>query len=1337
VERFSEEPRDSSRDSQRRKRRASEAGLGKPEESSVHKKVKRGHSVESGNGKRKATEAELGEPEEPREYKKRAAGASSPEKGTRKNIDDISDSIVDKSEKILGIISPRLAVVPNEDVRELYKLIAIHNHLIKLPPSETNVDQLEMYKRRIGQWHDYFHKTYEEGKKGIEKPEFLPFEVKDYILPTILNMNKEIIDILKREHLEEANKKLSEISSLVLKALNAKNTSLLDQYCDRIAEWYDYVHKKYMNGEEGIRQPESIYEESSTQTPRYDFQELLPKDSERARRFFAVLQWPKPVEQAPAIIVVTHLFAADIPFLYAVKERGPLKMVIAKTVSRDPDVIRHFQYHNLHQKLGKRILHPNDMNDENKTFPIVDFGREVTEEPEDIAERIRRVLDPGQSVIILDHGAYFKKINEIQASLGDDHRIIGICETTLNGVLEYRKQERDGLLSKPVISISNEIKKADDVMIGDSIVASIRRILSPYNVNIRDQKALVIGYGAVGEAIAGNLRTEKVTIYDIANERQMHAKQHYTTITTDNERDGALEQSEIIYCATGNLALRATDYLKLRNGCFIVLGTSADIEIAAVPKDQYEYRPNRDNPNLHEYRSKTEDHYFYILGPKLDEYIGAANFTDLQPTSGSNINNVLGMAVAAIPQMYDNMFEEQKPGVQELRKENQRIVANIWMNYYNSDKLDPEEILRQRHRRTDIDGSTFKEISAELKLSRELEKKYGSNRPTPSLPILEPLRRSYAEGKIDTTTFKEILSKLEDSIKREQVFRGEDPDLGTSALGVLREKYATRGDIKTKEFEERLKQLEASIAKEQSLRSKGRSVDTSVLEALRRDYEQEKIDLATFKEMEPRLKASIKREEDFHTEVSYLDTSALRVLQERYASGAIKTEDFKAMLERLERSIVREQVLRKRSKKTLVDTSVLGGLRHDYEQEKIDATTFDDMRSRLEGSIKREQDFHTEVSYLDTSVLRVLQERYASGAIGTEEFEKRLENLDSSIVAEQAVLRNKKTSVDTGVLAVLRNRYVQGKIDATTFDEMRPWLELSIKKEQDFYRRDLSEDTTVLAVLGILRERYASGVIGTEEFEEKLEKLEGSIKNERDFHRRDLSVDTETEALAVLRGRYAQGEIDTATFDEAQSRQEVNMNMAEQTFSSENPFVNTGTLAVLRNRYAQGKIDTATFNKVQSELKASITIEKTFRREDPFVNTGTLESLRNRYAQGKIDTATFNKVQSGLKASITIEKTIHREDPSVDTGVLRSLREDYSNNVVDINEFKTMHEQLETAFKDDTDYRNEQALSVTLNIQQLMLKQYTKGDITADSLYKVLKELHNTFEEYRIQGSRS
>ncbi|HEY4035280.1 MAG TPA: hypothetical protein VGL94_15075 [Ktedonobacteraceae bacterium] len=975
----------------------------------------------------------------------------------------------------------------------------------------------------------------------------------------IIDMHKEISVIFKKEQPEEILEKFSAISNLVRETLNLDASKLtdaasLDRYYQQITKLYNDVRKH----------TGPIYKEAFTQTPEHDLKELLPKDRKKVNRFFAELPWPRRVEKAdtppPAIILVTHLFTHHIPFLYAVKDRGPLKMIIPKTASSDQDTIRYFQYHNLHKKLGKKVLHPDDMNDKNKVFPVVDFGtdgRKVTENPQDIATRIREVLEPGQSVIILDHGAYFKNIDAIQRELGDDHRIIGISEATLNGEIEYRKQQEKRLLSKPVISISSKVKHADDIMIGDSIVRATERILAPSNVNIKDQQTLVIGYGTVGSAIAENLRKEKVTIYDTSSDRQMHATQHYKTVNEPTDRDKALMESEIIFCATGNQSLKKEDYPKLRKGCFVVLGTSGDIEIEAVSEDQYKYSPEGDN--IHKYESKTEkNHYFYILGPKRGEYIGAVNFSNLQPAVGHDIYNVLAMEVAGFCQIQNDMFTEQKPGVQKIGEFYEDIAAKTWLWYYTNNKSDPEEILRQRHRiRKDIDDDTYQEISTALEQSRKLQKKYGVNRPTLSLPRLEPLRQSYAEGKFDTATFNEIHQRLKASIKSEQKILRKGPSVDTTALKPLRQSYA-EGKFDTATFDEIHQRLKASIGSEQKFLSEGPRVPTFALVVLRNSYTRAQIEAATldkiqqeaklklntvdFDEKHEKLVASIKSEQEILRKDRSVNTTALARLRYYYAHERFDIDTFDEKHEKLVASIDMEKLLSEalsskvRSEDLRLVIQRLAILRHEYAEGKFGTDTFNKRHMKLATSIKSEREILSEDPDVNIGALTILWDCYAEGKfddIPTFDFDERHQKLEASIKREQKFLR-KYSSANTTALALLRQSYAEGKLNTAAFDERLPVLVVSINKEKEILREDPDVDRSALASLAYLRYIYVVGGYGIDdpdEFKESHEKLEIAFKYAKDHRSNEkLSIILDLQKIALV--QLKEEEIDLGSFNQ-------------------------------------------------------------------------------------------------------------------------------------------------------------------------------------------------------------
>jgi uncharacterized membrane protein len=571
------------------------------------------------------------------------------------------------------------------------------------------------------------------------------------------------------------------------------------------------------------------------------------------------------------------------------------------------------------------------------------------------------------------------------------------------------------------------------------------------------------------------------------------------------------------------------------------------------------------------------------------------------------------MEVAGFCQIQNDMFTEQKPGVQKIGEFYEDIAAKTWLWYYTNNKSDPEEILRQRHRiRKDIDDDTYQEISTALEQSRKLQKKYGVNRPTLSLPRLEPLRQSYAEGKFDTATFNEIHQRLKASIKSEQKILRKGPSVDTTALKPLRQSYA-EGKFDTATFDEIHQRLKASIGSEQKFLSEGPRVPTFALVVLRNSYTRAQIEAATldkiqqeaklklntvdFDEKHEKLVASIKSEQEILRKDRSVNTTALARLRYYYAHERFDIDTFDEKHEKLVASIDMEKLLSEalsskvRSEDLRLVIQRLAILRHEYAEGKFGTDTFNKRHMKLATSIKSEREILSEDPDVNIGALTILWDCYAEGKfddIPTFDFDERHQKLEASIKREQKFLR-KYSSANTTALALLRQSYAEGKLNTAAFDERHQKLEASIKREQKFLRKYSSANTTALA---LLRQSYAEGKLNTAAFDERHQKLEASINKEKEILREDPDVDRSALAsLAYLRYIYVDGGYgidDPDDFKESHEKLEIAFKYAKDHRSNEKLSIILDLQKIALVQWKEEEIDLGSFNQMIAVIHSQI-----------------------------------------------------------------------------------------------------------------------------------------------------
>ncbi|GAA4482114.1 adenosylhomocysteinase [Microbacterium panaciterrae] len=120
---------------------------------------------------------------------------------------------------------------------------------------------------------------------------------------------------------------------------------------------------------------------------------------------------------------------------------------------------------------------------------------------------LRRGLD-----LLLDDGSHLIRLAHEQ---GLTDALRGAAEETTSGLTPLRLMEAQGLLRIPVVAVNDApMKTAFDNRYGtgQSCVFAIGDVLEGAGIGLRDQPAVVVGYGPVGEGVAAHLRALGVAV---------------------------------------------------------------------------------------------------------------------------------------------------------------------------------------------------------------------------------------------------------------------------------------------------------------------------------------------------------------------------------------------------------------------------------------------------------------------------------------------------------------------------------------------------------------------------------------------------------------------------------------------------------------------------------------------------------------------------------------------------------------------------------------------------------------------------------------------------------
>ena len=114
--------------------------------------------------------------------------------------------------------------------------------------------------------------------------------------------------------------------------------------------------------------------------------------------------------------------------------------------------------------------------------------------------------------LLLDDGSHLIRLAHEE---GLAAALRGAAEETTSGLTPLRLMEREGLLEIPVIAVNDALTKTsfdNRYGTGQSCVFAIADALDAAGIDLRDQPAVVVGYGPVGEGVAAHLRALGVQV---------------------------------------------------------------------------------------------------------------------------------------------------------------------------------------------------------------------------------------------------------------------------------------------------------------------------------------------------------------------------------------------------------------------------------------------------------------------------------------------------------------------------------------------------------------------------------------------------------------------------------------------------------------------------------------------------------------------------------------------------------------------------------------------------------------------------------------------------------
>ncbi|MCG5215488.1 NAD(P)-dependent oxidoreductase [Streptosporangium soli] len=273
----------------------------------------------------------------------------------------------------------------------------------------------------------------------------------------------------------------------------------------------------------------------------------------------------------------------------------------------------------------------------------------------------------GQPLTLIDVGGYFAPALA-EVCDGFSGQILGVVEDTENGLRRYLKHEK---LPCPVYSVARSpLKEPEDSLVGEAIVFSAEALIRSRSDVLHGRAACVLGFGKIGAGIARALQARhvEVTVVDTDPVRlaQALALGHRGSAYPKDWLPGA----DLVFCATGNRALRGMDFTHLRDGAYVASATSHDDELDLETADTlFDRIPVAPHVTRYSHAGRS----FYLLNGG-----NAVNFLHGSAV-GPSIHLVQAEILAALGQL---TLVPHDPGLYEVAPATRALVAAIWIDSF-------------------------------------------------------------------------------------------------------------------------------------------------------------------------------------------------------------------------------------------------------------------------------------------------------------------------------------------------------------------------------------------------------------------------------------------------------------------------------------------------------------------------------------------------------------------------------------------------------------------------------------------------------------------------------
>lgn len=362
------------------------------------------------------------------------------------------------------------------------------------------------------------------------------------------------------------------------------------------------------------------------------------------------------------ILFVLHFLNDLVSFVQKIYELGCLfqdMSFLVKTYSYpDKDkLIKHIQ------QLGCKVYLPDDLLE--STFN--GLAAQILQESIKSAER------DNKRILIIEDGGYFAPVFHTRELIDKAEFCLGAVEQTTKG---HRRDSKIQSPSFPIISIArSELKKhLEGQQVASTLQENIIYILNQYvKKPLFKVKALVLGFGNIGEMLSKELRNKKieVTVYDVDPFKKMQAEIDKFSVLQDLSD---LTEFHIIIGTSGETSLQS--FWNLKHNVILVSGSSERVEFDLDELDKCSSRIERSDI-IARYTLKKEDR---VVGLILDGE--PINFALSGGIPDSTIDPIYSEMLLCAVKIIGNHTLEKK--LIDIPRELELRVLQILKNYYRT-----------------------------------------------------------------------------------------------------------------------------------------------------------------------------------------------------------------------------------------------------------------------------------------------------------------------------------------------------------------------------------------------------------------------------------------------------------------------------------------------------------------------------------------------------------------------------------------------------------------------------------------------------------------------------